>query len=105
MVRVLDFSMFDCASLSEFRAACYHSAIFYPQNFLKRQMCYKVAQDELNHLTFGASAMKFTAFVLFFSQSYLRLFTLLILYSTHLNYYFVTIFNPFSSYFRLVEAF
>lgn len=45
MVRVLDFSMFDCASLSEFRAACYHSAIFYPQNFLKRQMCYKVAQD------------------------------------------------------------
>ena len=49
--------------------------------------------------------MKFTASVLFFSQSYLRLFTLLILYSTHLNYYFVTIFNPYSSYFRLVEAF
>lgn len=45
MVRVLDFSSLDCASLSEFRAAWYHSAIFYQQNFLKRQMCYKVAQD------------------------------------------------------------
>ena len=104
MVRVLDFSMLDCASLLVFRAAFLSAKLLRR----KRQMCSKVAQDgqfEPDHWTFGASAMKFTASVLFFSQSYLRLFTLLILYSTHLNYYFVIIFYPYSSYFRLVEAF
>ena len=41
MVRVLDFSMLDCASLLEFRAA------FLSVKLLrrKRQMCSKVAQD------------------------------------------------------------
>ena len=104
MVRVVDFSMLDCASLLEFRAA-FLSENFFVESVKCVLRLHKMVNFELDHWTFGASAMKFTASVLFFSQSYLRLFTLLILYSTHLNYYVVIIFYPYSSYFRLVEAF
>lgn len=41
MVRVVDFSMLDCASLLEFRAAFLSAKLLRRE----RQMCSKVAQD------------------------------------------------------------